>query len=40
MYQDIETGIVRREKTEEEVRVEEEEEMNPILVRGDNQRKE
>ena len=40
MNQDTETRIVRREKTEEEVRVEEEEEegMIPILVRGDNQR--
>ena len=34
-----ETWTVRRKKIEEEVRVEEEEEMNPILVRGDNQRK-
>ena len=40
MYQDIKTGIVRKEKTEEEVKVEEEEEegMIPNLVRGDNQR--
>ena len=42
MYQDIETGIVRREKTEEEVRVEEEEEeeMSLILVKEDSHQKE
>ena len=42
MSQDIETGIVRRERTEEEVRVEEEEEeeMIPILAKGDNHQKE
>merc|ERR1711954_443831 len=33
------TWIAQREKIEEGVKVGEEEEMNPILVRGDNQRK-
>ena len=42
MSQDIETGIVRRERTEEEVRVEEEEEeeMSPILGKEDSHQKE
>ena len=42
MYQDIETGIVQKEKTEEEVRVEEEEEeeMSLILVKEDSHQKE
>ena len=36
----IATGIVQRERTEEEVRVEEEEEMSPILGKEDSHQKE